>query len=199
MARRNDSENLNDSNLEKVIELLSASKPITKKAACEILGIAYNVSRLDALIQKHKEKKEFFSRKYKEKLGTSATQDEINDIVSSTLLGESVAAIAKRNFRTESMVRTVLKQVGCPTRDIDSSYQNPPLIPDSSVKEEFLVGEKVYSARYQSLASIRCKTQTKSGTAYGIWVEQEGNRFHAYQPWWELASLEHLKNYGVKI
>ena len=36
-----------------VIAKLEAEKPITKKAACELLGIAYNTTRLDNLIQEY--------------------------------------------------------------------------------------------------------------------------------------------------
>ena len=38
-----------------VIAKLEAEKPITKKLACEMLGIAYNTTRLENLIQEYKD------------------------------------------------------------------------------------------------------------------------------------------------
>ena len=50
---------LNKANLAKVRDLLKpeTGKPITKKLACEMLGIAYNTVRLDKLITVHYERR----------------------------------------------------------------------------------------------------------------------------------------------
>ena len=44
--RKKKEEQLSETNINKVIDLLSADKPITKKEACGILNIAYNTTRL---------------------------------------------------------------------------------------------------------------------------------------------------------
>jgi hypothetical protein len=44
-VRKKREEKLSEANINKVIELLAAEKPITKKEACEILHIAYNTTR----------------------------------------------------------------------------------------------------------------------------------------------------------
>jgi len=48
-------ENLSEANIKKVIELLEAEKPITKKEACEVLNISYNTTRLSKIIEEFKE------------------------------------------------------------------------------------------------------------------------------------------------
>ena len=48
-------ENITKVNVAKVISLLEAEKPITKKEACSILNISYNTTRLGNIIDQHKE------------------------------------------------------------------------------------------------------------------------------------------------
>ena len=47
-------ENLTKANIAKVIDLLEAEKPITKKEACGILNITYNTTRLGNIITEYK-------------------------------------------------------------------------------------------------------------------------------------------------
>ena len=47
-------ENLTKANIAKVIDLLEAEKPITKKEACSILNITYNTTRLGNIITEYK-------------------------------------------------------------------------------------------------------------------------------------------------
>ena len=89
MARkRNEYENITDFNLEKVIKLLEAEKPITKKSACEILSIAYNTSRLASLIDAYKAKKARDIEMRAQKRYKAPTADEINLVITSYLEGE---------------------------------------------------------------------------------------------------------------
>ena len=53
--KKKESENLSDTNIRKVINLLSGSSPITKKEACGILNIAYNTARLQRIIDEFEE------------------------------------------------------------------------------------------------------------------------------------------------
>lgn len=201
MARKaSSSDRLTDSNIEKVIGLLSAEKPITKKAACEILGITYNTTRLAELIDKFKSKVQHRNEMFAKKKGKAPEMGEITDIVVSYLEGESIAEISARNYRSPAFVRTILKDTSCPMREIDSSYFRPPMIPDEALKKDYDIGERCYSARYQSLATIETKEINKNGDAvYRIWLESEDWLQFAYQPWWELADLGKIRNFGVKI
>lgn len=194
------SEKLTDSNIEKVIGLLRAEKPITKKSACEILGITYNTTRLDSIIETFLKKKEFDAEQRAKKKFTAATPAEIDLIISSYLIdGDPISSISKRIYRSDSFVSNVLERVNCPRREVGGSYFHPPIIPDIAVKQDFKKDEKVFSARYNSLATIVSILPSKDGPVYSIWLEDEKWQQYAYQPWWELASLEHLKPYCTSI
>lgn len=195
-----DTENLSAANIEKVISLLSAEKPITKKQACEILNISYNTSRLQTILDSHKEKQEYEKAQRAKKRYTSATEGEIQYIVESYLHGENISNIASRIYRSDSFVSNILTTYKVPRRNTSSSYFSPSLLPDECVKEEFSPGEKVYSARYESLATIRYKVPDKyNRNIYSIYLEDEKLQQFAYQPAEELGSLEHLKSLGINL
>ena len=194
------SEKLTDANLDAVIEKLAAEKPITKKAACEFLGINYNTTRLDSLIEAHTKKKEFSAEMRAKKRYTPASKEEIDLIISSYLEGDPISSISKRSYRSDNFVSNVLDRVGCPKREIPHSYFHPGIFPDSCVSKEFKIGQKVYSSRYDSMATIKGITKSKDGDlVYSIWLEDEKWQQYAYQPWWELGSLEHLKQHCSSI
>ena len=69
------------------------------------------------------------------------------------------------------------------------------------MREQFKVGEVVYSARYDSTASIEAEIEnhSKHGWLYRIYLLSENQQQYAYQPAYELASLEHLRTLGIKI
>ena len=78
---------LNKANLAKVRDLLKpeTGKPITKKLACEMLGIAYNTARLDKLITEHEEENERQKKKKEANRGKPATDYEISCCIESYL------------------------------------------------------------------------------------------------------------------
>ena len=197
MARRSrDEEMVTDANLEKVISLMEATKPITKKLACEILRISYNTTRLDTLLDNYKRKKLVELEQRAKKKYKPASSDEVISIITGCLEGEPVSVIAKGLYRSEAFVNGIIEKTGCPKRHSGNTYFNPGILPDNCVSEQFSVGEKVFSARYDSVATIR--EEVKPGV-YKIWLDDEAWRQFAFQPWWELGSLKHLVQYGVKI
>lgn len=199
MARkRNENEQLTDSNIERVIDLLQGEKPITKKAACEILNIAYNTTRLDSIINGYKDRKQHDQEMRDKKRYKAASNDEINIIVSSYLEGDPISSIANRIYRSDTFVKNIIERVGCPKRVTGSDYWHPELIPDPAMREVFNVGEKVWSARYNSMAIIKSVVE-KQPEVYSIWLDSEEWQQYAYQPYWELASLEHLRQQGITV
>lgn len=203
MARRkvNDSENLTDTNMAKVIALLRAEKPITKKAACEMLCISYNTTRLDKLISEYEEKKAYHKKMYDSKKGKAPEIGEIVYIIQEYLNGENISNISKSLFRTPESIEKVLKANAVPIQKAENDYHKPVIIPDEGVKENFTIGEICYAARYKSLATIeKVVQQTKDGPVYRVWLTGEAQKQYALQPWWELMSLSHLSDkYGVKF
>lgn len=197
-AKRAEIEKLTDANIAKVIRMLEAEKPCTKKLACETLNIAYNVTRLDSIIAKYKERKESDKARRASKRGTDLTVDEIGVIASEYMEGRDLLSISKTLARTIPKIKQALEQYGIPKRGVQD-YFKPALIPDSAVQTEFAIGEKVWSARYESMAEIKGEVPHKQEKVYRIWLLDEAWSQYAYQPASELASLKHLTNLGIKL
>ncbi len=206
MARKRsdrEEELMTDANIAKVIRLLEPSeegaKPITKKDACQILGMAYNTTRLATILQQYKEKREREKRFRAEKRGKPLSADERSYIISEYLAGEPIDGISKSTYRSTAMIKQVLEDCSVPIRVPGHSYFSPQLIPDGAVRDRFKVGEVVYSARYDTLAKITSEQlSTKHGYIYSLWLRGNWQQ-NAYQPAYELASLEHLRELGVQI
>lgn len=193
-------ERLDDASMEKVIAALEQEKPITKKAACEMLAIAYNTTRLTTLIEKYKESKARDTARRAALRGKPATQDELVFIISGYLEGETVDALSKSTYRGTGFVNGILEKYSVPVRSRAHDYFKPELIPDGAMRQRFVVGEKVYSARYDSLAVIEAETFTeKYGYIYRVWLLSDKWLQYANQESYELASLQHLVDLGVKI
>lgn len=197
--RSAEDENLTDSAIEQVIKGLTAEKPITKKDACAILRIAYNTTRLDKIISQYQEKKAADAARRASKRGKPASTEEINFIISEYMEGQPLDAISKGIYRGVGFCKAVLEKYNVPTKPTSRDYFRPELIPDGAVREKFTIGERVYSARYDSLATIKSEHTHPDGIVYKIWLEDEREQQWAYQPVWELASLDHLRQAGVTI
>jgi hypothetical protein len=195
---------MTDANIARVIRLLEPTeegkKPITKKDACAILGMSYNTTRLGTIIEEYKQKQIRTAQRKSQLRGKPATQEEKVYIISEYLNGETVDAISKMTYRSSKFIKDVLEANAVPIRVPGSSYFDPQLIPDGAVRDRFKVGEVVYSSRYDSTARIDAEQKTdKHGFVYRIWLLSEKWQQNAYQEAAELASLEHLRELGVKI
>jgi len=197
-------EMMTSANIAKVIRLLEpmeeGKKPITKKDACAMLGMAYNTTRLGTIIEEYKQKQVRISQRKSQLRGKPATQEEKVYIISEYLNGETVDAISKMTYRSSRFIKDILEGNSVPIRVPGSSYFNPELIPDDAVRERFKIGEVVYSSRYDSTARIDAEQKTsKYGFVYRVWLLAEKWQQNAYQEAAELASLEHLRQMGVRI
>ena len=206
MARKkstSEEELMTDANIAKVIKLLEpeqGTKAITKKDACQILGMAYNTTRLGTIIEEWKKKQTKNAERRAEKRGKPVTGEERVYIISEYLAGETVDSISKATYRSSTFVKSVLETNSVPIRVPGSSYFCPELIPEGAIRERFKVGEVVYSARYDSTARIDAESfSEKHGWIYRIWLLSEKWQQNAYQEATELASLEHLREMGVRI
>lgn len=195
---------MTDANISRVIRLLEPTeegkKPITKKDACAILGMSYNTTRLGTIIEDYKQKQIRTAQRKSQLRGKPATQEEKVYIISEYLNGETVDAISKMTYRSSKFIKDVLEGNSVPIRVPGSSYFTPELIPDGAVRDRFKIGEVVYSSRYDSIARIDAEQKSdKYGFVYRIWLMSERWLQSAYQEASELASLEHLRELGVKI
>ena len=199
-------ERMTPQNIEKVIKMLnppegSDYKAWTKKEACQFLGMAYNTTRLGTILEKHQEKKTKDIARRAEKRGKPATPEEVTYAIGEYLQGSPVDAIATALYRSSSFVKRILEENAVPIRQVGHSYFRPELIPEEATRDRFLIGEVVYSARYDTTARIedeRCN-DPEHGWVYRVWLLGEKWLQSAYQPAYELASLDHLRKLGVKI
>jgi len=207
MARKRtelEQERMTDANIERVIDLIEPKeqgvKPITKKDACQILGMSYNTTRLDQIIQTYKERKEKNAKRRAEKRGKPVSEDEVQFIIQSYLSGETISEISNNTYRGTQLIKQVLERYSVPIRKSSPDYFRPELIPEGAMQDKFAVGEVVYSARYDSMCKIQAEhTHTEYGWIYRVWLLSERWLQSAYQPACELASLKHLRELGVKV
>ena len=200
---KNEDERLDDAHIERVIALLEPKegKPGTKKEACQILNISYNVTRLGTIIENYKKAKARDAERRAALRGKPASQDEIVYIIQEYLEGSTIDALTKSTYRSPNFVKHILESNAVPIRSTSYDYFKPELIPDGAMRERFKIGEKVYSARYDSMAIIETEQKSKDGSqwVYRVWLLSEKWKQYAYQEAAELASLEHLRTIGVRV
>jgi hypothetical protein len=183
-------EKLDDLTISKVVELFATEKPITKKAACEILNISYNTARLAKIIEDYKERIAYTAKRKEQNKGTPLDAYDIRYLVINYLKGDAISSIAEGLYRSYSMIQKALKDNNIPLRNISGDYFHPLPIPDENIQEEFKIEDLVWSARYNCVAEIDRLAQTHNthGNVYSIWVYGKYNEY-AYQPWYELGIL----------
>lgn len=195
---------MTEANIIRVIKLLEPTeqgvKPITKKDACQILGMAYNTTRLGTIIEDFKKNQARIAERRAALRGKPATKDDVIYIISEYLAGETIDAISKSTYRSSAFVKNILEANAVPIRIPGSTYFTPELVPEGAMRERFNIGEVVYSARYDSLARIDTEQKTeKYGYIYRVWLLSEKWLQSAYQEAYELASLQHLREIGVRV
>lgn len=195
---------MTDANISRVIRLLEPQeegvKPITKKDACQILGMSYNTTRLGSIIEEFKKKQARIAQRKAELRGKPASKEDIVYIISEYLGGETVDAISKMTYRSPTFIKRILEENSVPIRVPGSSYFNPEMVPDGAQRDRFKVGEVVYSTKYDSIARIEVETLTeKYGYIYRIFLLSDKWLQSAWQEHYELASLQHLRDLGVRI
>jgi transposase len=196
-VKKKEHEKLDDATIARVIELLSKTPPITKKDACEILNISYNTARLNRIISEFEDRKAYEEKRRKENRSKPISISEKKYIVISHLKGDSIASIARALYRSPTTVKTIVENLNLPNNE-RGGYWCPALIPEEALKEDYAIGELVWSARYGCLAEVCGEVQTSAlhGKVYRIWVYGKHHEF-ASQPWYELASLDILKTLDI--
>lgn len=196
-------EKMTDSNLSRVIRLLEpeeGKKPITKKDACQMLGMAYNTTRLATILDQFKERQRRTAEQRAKLRGKAVTKDEKIFIIQEYLTGSTIDAITKSTYRGVTIIKQVLDEYSVPLRIPGQNYFNPQLIPDGAARDKFEVGEVVWSARYGSLAKIyKEKLDPKHGHIYHMWLMDDKWRQYCWQPAYELASLQQIRELGVQV
>jgi hypothetical protein len=223
--KKKESENLSDTNIRKVIDLLSGTPPVSKKEACNILNIAYNTARLQRIIDDFEETQAYRSKRKSQNKGKAATRDEVADAVTRFLSGDTISEIAAGLYRSSGFVKSIIERTGVPQKG-DGKYD---YFPDECIAEDFATGEIVWSAKYHGPAIVKQELsvdyqaelpgykdinyEKKYGSkAYNIWVIEkidddysdrwttaQGGGFTATQLAYDLGKLSHLEEYGVDL
>lgn len=203
MAAKQENDKLNDANLDVVIEMLNPSDPLTKawtkKECCTFLGIAYNTARLTKLIEEYQDKTQYEKECKAKKKGTAATSEEIKFTIQEYVDGSTIESIAKALYRGTAFVKSVLAKNNVTMRPISHSYFAPELVPEEAARDRFNIGDIVYSTRYNVNAKVCLEEKHPThGYVYRVWLMGDCQQF-AYTAAYDLASLDHLTNLGVKI
>ena len=130
-VRKKREEKLSEANINKVIELLAAEKPITKKEACEILHIAYNTTRLSKIIADHNETLEHRARRKAQNKGKGVTEQEKRSIVKYYLEGSNVSDIAKALYQISCFYQSSNRTNGSTTKTSRHRLSRYPRIHDT--------------------------------------------------------------------
>jgi hypothetical protein len=223
-----DHEKLTHTNIEHVIKLLEDKQPITKKAACEILNISYNTTRLGKIIDEYKENKAYEASRREKNRGKPAESHEINTVIELYLLGEPVSDISKRLYRSPQFVSAIIERIGVPIRPTGDDWHRKAQLPEQCLSDTFTIGQIIWSAKYHASAKIlavydEAYYRTHPGMSpidyeavngcpcYKIHVKErledvpgkfsnvQSGGFFASQLAYDLGSLEHLKQYGVEL
>lgn len=195
-------EKLDDATVSRVIGLLESDTPITKKAACEILNIAYNTTRLGTIITEFRDKAERRKKNFEKNRGQPLSDSDIAYIVRGILIGETVSELSEMLFRSPGQINRVVEQLGVPRKVRGESLANTQLLPDECVIKHAEPGDIVWSARYHAAAEVikNIGVSVNGYDMYRIYVYEptENKRrggFYAAQSIEDLGSLKHLEKY----
>ena len=228
-VKKKSHEKLTDTNIQHVIELLESEKSISKKEACSILNISYNVNRLANIIEEYKDKLEYKNKRKTQNKGKPARPEEIVRVIEEYLDGDSILEIASHLYRSTSFIKGIINRVGVPQRASQEEMKKGiPILPDACVAEEFEENEIVWCPRYNAAAEIiyeltmdrqykhygwagyqnyaKCIDYEKlrGSKCYCIYVIKDSELdklfgFSSFQLAYDLGKLQHLEQYGIDI
>ena len=220
MIKSKSYEKLTNDNIKKVINLLEADNPITKKEACGILNIRYNTTRLQKIIEEWNDTQEFKARRKAMNKGKPASRDEISSVAKMYVEGFNVSSIAKSIYRSPAFVKNIIEKIGIPMKLADADYEGKKraLLPEQCVSETFSEGEVIWAIRVNYPAYIQKEIFPEEAETrgyklylcYTIECSQDDLKDtyfphlsfagkYTVQPAYELGSLRHLEQYGVKF
>lgn len=228
-VKKKSHEKLTDTNIQHVIELLEGEKPVSKKEACSILNISYNVNRLASIIEEYEDKLEYKSKRKAINKGKPARPEEVVRVIEDYLDGDSILEIASHLYRSTSFIKGIINRVGVPQRaSQEDMKQGVPTLPEACIAEEFDKNEVVWCPRYNAAAEVlyevtvdhqyacpgwggygdysKCTNYEEkySSKCYCIYVIKDSELdklfgFNSFQLAYDLGKLKHLEQYGIDI
>jgi len=209
-------ENLTETNIQHVIELLNGDNPITKKEACSILNISYNTTRLNKIIEDHLETVAYRERRKAQNKGKGATEMEIKQVVNFYLDGSNISDIAKHLYRSPAFIKAIINRIGVPQKLAMTDYEGRrnAMLPEQCVSDEFEEGERIWAVRqnYPAVVKREFKPEQAEERGYKVYLcytiecGQEdlrntyfphleyAGKFHVL-PAYDMGRLKHLQQY----
>lgn len=174
----------------------------TKKVQCEILGIKYNTSRLDALLEKYVEDKEHTKRMMKEMRKKPVTDADVQSWILMYLQGVPLSGIAENYYRTTAVVKARLLKAGVLGLMCNDKVDplNPPLVNDELMSDAFEIGQIVFVPAYKCVGVVKhCYGESKEGVnQYRVYLAGDRERNIAVNAY-DIGSLEGLRKMGVEV
>jgi len=174
----------------------------TKRAQCDALGINYNTSRLDKLLDEESERREHSARMRREMRKKAITPVERAGMIQEYLQGIPLSGISDSYYRSTATVKDVLETAGvlglmCSTK-VDPL--NPVMVPDACFSEEFEVGQIVFVPAYKCVGVVKHSygEGPEGCNQYRVYLSGSRER-NVYASSYDLGSLEHLKTLGVNV
>jgi hypothetical protein len=167
----------------------------TKKAACEMLGMSYNTTKLAQLISQFETRIEAEAEVRAKKRKEPVSPQEVVWWITDYLRGSSLSELSESYFRSEAVIRLHLEKHGAMLRKPKVDRRNPPMLPEQCISEDFTEGQYVWAAAYNCVAVVKGFYKG----AVKIMVLSDGIQEHSYQPAYDLGSLKHLADLGVDL
>lgn len=141
-----------EAKIRQALWMIKANK--TKKSICDHLGIAYNTKRLDNILNEFKEREARVAELKKKAKTKVFSKAEKLVMATDYQDGESVSAIATRNYISSQKVKSFLLELGVPIRGRKkrAPAQTDHVIQDLDIK--FKVGDRVFHGPTNSFALI---------------------------------------------
>ena len=191
MIKQKPGEDFSSEKVEAVISMLDNGE--TKKSCCNFLGMNYSTTRLAKIIEEHNDKQELQENLRKSLRNKPLDKQDIIYICQEYLNGEALVVISDNIYRSTNVVKNVLRKYSIPLRNASNNYFNPVYI-DSDEVINYVSGDLVFSAKYNTLAEIvkEIKPDIYRIIVFGT------NQQYALQPEYELADLRKVqKDLGV--
>lgn len=193
------SHHISDDKFKEVIKWLEDGG--TKKAACDMLGVASNPT-MERLIQEWKDDQLMSAEMRKKKRGTPLTKVETGNMIEAYLQGDSLEDISKRMYRSTAMIRSAIEREGAnlkynekldPAKPLEL---HPPELPEQVLATSFDVGELVWVAAYQCIGEIIKLVQPD---VYRVFLLGEADQKFVHQYTWDLGSTKSFQELGVNV
>lgn len=175
----------------------------TKRAQCDALGIKYNTTRLDKLLDEEIERRAHRKEMMKKMRKKPVTDVERANVTQEYLQGKPIGAISESYYRSTATIKRILSDAGVLGLVFQESPdpRNPALVPDECMSDTFEIGQKVWVPGYRCLGEVvnEYTNQPSGVNAYRVYLLEASLHRNVIFGAENLGSLEHLKDMGVNI